>query len=957
MGRTRRVTLLLASVSALALPSIATGQPAAPPPASAETVVVTGSRLITNGNDMPTPVTVVSTENLEALKPTNIVDGLLELPVFEGSRSQQSATITTGAAGAGAPASNQLNLRYFGANRTLILFDGQRVAPTTIANIVDVDSIPQMLIQRVDVVTGGVSAVYGSDAVIGVVNFVPDHNFDGVKLQAQAGESRYGDRQTWKTGIAAGTGLFDGKGHIEGSFQHYSDGGVISRLSRPYLQFSGSTGTGAQAVVNAAGVVTTPANPFVLLTNQPAPLLTNNSTFGGLITNGALKGQTFNSNGVLTPFTHGTATATPTTEVGGDGSYNDTSLVAPLRWDQVYGRFDYDFDDHVHGHIQAGLTHKFNRQYTGWTSLSNFVFSSTNAFLSPTIQAQLAAAKQTTFTMSERVAQAPEVLGDVSSNQGILNLGLDGDLYDYKWSIGLNYGRSALTDIFENNPNNQNLDAALDAVVGPNGQIVCYATTAAAGAAANANNQGCVPLNLFGPSAASADAISYAFKSNRYDATTKMYDANASISGNPFSTWAGPVGMALSAEWRRTTFASFTATPSLLTPNCAGLRFNCSSNQVLWVNAFGATPQIGVSVWETAAEFDAPLIKDVPFIQSLSINGGARYMSYSTSGDYTAWKVGFAWEVNDEVRFRGTASRDIRAPNLNELFAPAAVQPDNVQDLLTHTTQTVPSYRGGNPNLKAEIGETKTLGVVYRPDWLPGASLSVDAFDIVIANVLLEVKGDSTPSQTACYASGGSSTYCTLQTRPLGFTNTTAANAVQAWYQYYINAAATKSYGTDIEADYAGEIAGHRFSWRNLVTWQPHFLFIQQGVTNIDMGGAVAGLAVAATNPRLRVVSTESFNVTDDLRIDLTERGRSWLRLNGDTGLLTACCRIPAIIYLDLNVAYSIEGWNVAGYTLGQSELFFNMSNMLDKDPAPGSGIGYDDPVGRSFLAGVRLRL
>src|SRR5579872_3575358 len=229
MRRTHSVALLLAGVSALAFPNPAGAQTANAAGPGTETVVVTGSRIVTNGNNMPTPVTVVTTENLETLKPTNIVDGLLELPVFEGSRSQQSATITTGAAGAGAPASNQLNLRYFGANRTLILFDGQRVAPTTIANIVDVDSIPQMLVQRVDVVTGGVSAVYGSDAVIGVVNFIPDHNFDGVKLQAQAGQSQWGDRQNWKAGIAAGTSLFDGKGHVEASFQHYSDAGVISR--------------------------------------------------------------------------------------------------------------------------------------------------------------------------------------------------------------------------------------------------------------------------------------------------------------------------------------------------------------------------------------------------------------------------------------------------------------------------------------------------------------------------------------------------------------------------------------------------------------------------------------------------------------------------------------------------------------------------------------------------------
>src|SRR5579871_6760836 len=187
---TKSMAMLLAGASTLAFPAFAQAQAAAggQNPTASE-VVVTGSRVIQNGNNSPTPVTVVTPDALQNVHPTTLIDALNDLPVFSGSRTQQSNPVGSGIAGAGSPASNQLNLRNLGPLRTLILFDGQRVAPTTITNIVDVDIIPQMLIQRVDIVTGGVSAVYGSDAVIGVVNFIPDKSFDGVKIQAQAGQS------------------------------------------------------------------------------------------------------------------------------------------------------------------------------------------------------------------------------------------------------------------------------------------------------------------------------------------------------------------------------------------------------------------------------------------------------------------------------------------------------------------------------------------------------------------------------------------------------------------------------------------------------------------------------------------------------------------------------------------------------------------------------------------------
>jgi iron complex outermembrane receptor protein len=203
---------LLCAASATALSAPAFAQAAQ----GVEAVTVTGSRVISDIANSPTPLTVVTADQIQATTPTNIPDGLNKLPVFFGSNSQRSS---------GGPANNAagniLNLRNFGVSRTLVLLDGHRVAPSNFNGTVDTDVLPQMLVSRVDVVTGGASAVYGSDAVTGVVNFVLDNHFNGFKYTGNAGISNYGDAAEFQGGVAAGTDLFGGRGHIEGSLRYY----------------------------------------------------------------------------------------------------------------------------------------------------------------------------------------------------------------------------------------------------------------------------------------------------------------------------------------------------------------------------------------------------------------------------------------------------------------------------------------------------------------------------------------------------------------------------------------------------------------------------------------------------------------------------------------------------------------------------------------------------------------
>ena len=297
---------LFCGVGVIALSSAAQAQDQnqAEEPTSAtatQDVVVTGSR-VTNGNQAPTPLTILDTTRLLETTPSNIPDALNRLPQF----AAQIGVRNIGNA-AGNSTGSYLSLRQFGSNRNLILLDGNRLAPTSASGSVDTNVIPQALIERVEIVTGGASAVYGSDAVTGVVNFIINKKFTGVKLNAQSGISHYGDNASWRIGGAVGSDLFGGRGHFVASFDHYDSKGVLDMESRPPAdQYPTLGGTGTQA------------NPYRLIQNGRR----TSEARGGVIINPNVPGLrdiVFKTDGVPSPFIHGTATGVSGLESGGDG--------------------------------------------------------------------------------------------------------------------------------------------------------------------------------------------------------------------------------------------------------------------------------------------------------------------------------------------------------------------------------------------------------------------------------------------------------------------------------------------------------------------------------------------------------------------------------------------------------------------------------------------------------------
>ena len=796
------ISTMLAGASMIAFVPAAwaqAAQPAAPAVAAAEEtdasaaeMVVTGSRLLNSGTISPTPLTAVSTTDLLQTTPSILADALYKLPVFAGLPAQQRNPGNSG----GNSGANGLNLRSIGAERTLVLFNGQRLP------VNNVDQIPQMLISRVDIVTGGASAVYGSDAVAGVVNFIVDKKFEGLKINAQAGLSTYGDNFVQRYGIAGGKTF--GRLHLMGSVEHMNDPGIMSKLVRPWGRDVYST--------QGAGTV---ANPFRSILNTRI----SNTSFGGKILDSStgqpanpLINQNFTTNGVLTPFVNGAATGASTIQSGGEGGFHKfASLKTKLVNTQVFGRADYELADNINVWAQGTYVKTNNQNNHEVNEFRNYTISATNAFLSPAIQQTLATAGVRSFLYGKMLEQAtprqPETFLDTLNLAG----GFDGkvDVFgsDWAWAVAGQISKEK-----QNTFNNANMDgakaaAALDAVVNPaNGQVVCRVSLTNPTA-----YPGCVPINVFGPTAESQAALDYVLLQTQFTRYSDLKAVNASFAGSPFSTWAGPVQLAVSGEMREASVrvnSDFQPTDLVdcsTLPNFPGATrpLNCSATQARWVN--NVVARLGrqsVSVKEAAIETDIPLLKDSAIADSLNVNGAARYTDYSTSGVVWTWKLGLDWRVNRDIRIRATRSRDILAPSVTQLFGAVVVNPSGITDLLTGVNGVAPVETRSNANLVPEVANTLTGGVVFTPSFLPNFSLSVDYYRIKIDNAISNVTGNNATVARICVDSAGTSPLCALYQRPLGPTNTSPANFPTRIFAQPENIAAFLSEGIDTEVNY-----------------------------------------------------------------------------------------------------------------------------------------------------------
>jgi outer membrane receptor protein involved in Fe transport len=974
-------------------------QNAASVPDELTEITVTGSRVVTNGNDAPTPVTVVSPDQLTATRPTTVFQNLASLPMFSGSigTAQPPDNDPTVANTVSA-----LNLRNLGPLRALVLFDGHRVPPTSATGLVDINIMPQMLLQRVDVVTGGASAVYGSDAVTGVINFILDRKFNGVKVDLERGVSSRNDDYSYRVGLAGGTDLFDGRGHIEASVERNNDNGILWREQRNWsdalntLEGSGTASAPYRIVpgvhinnVTFGGVITCPFGPSVQALCPGLPLV----------------GYEFANNGVLTPEIKpdrsqigGNAGLNAAfLQIGGGGGYQiGASLKAASRQDQAFSRFDYDLTDDLHAFITGSMITDTTFGYgsnlrsfpPGWN------IGACNAFLASQYQLALGCTNQSdpnqpTFTLDKMwnpdltngFAQANEVW----VHNYFVMTGLEGKFGNgFHWDATYTHSEASTNVRGDTNNNLAKTYAALDAVVAPNGQIVCNVTLTNPGL-----YPGCVPLNLFGPTAASPQSLAYILGRIETTVQNKMDGLEGTVRGEPLNDWAGPVGAALSGEVRRESLEMSSNSLPTNFIDCTPLRFgNCSppdatgaNGSTYFINTFAPRSPVHQTVAEAAVEFNVPLLKELPFAKSLSSDDGFRFTRYSNSsgGDPLApstsfnantWKLGLTWTATDWLTVRWARSRDIRAPNLWDLYQPIQVIPNQIfSDYLPTLSGGAPAdvtasqQTGGNPYLKPEVANTTTLGLVLKPT--DNFNMAIDGYDISIRDALATIDGSTSQSQLACYTSGGTSPLCALIVRDANNTLTkTIAEAV--------NVAVQKTWGIDFEANYSARLLDRALSLRALLNYQPHLIYSQIGLPNHDQ----AGVAYNSTfglypSPVWKATAFLHYDATESLGIDLGERYRSSLAWTRDPIIADnpdyqnyAIGGVAAVAYTDATLTYTLH----PGSSL--VSVFLNCQNVFNKDPppagVPGSifpGIspnGYavgDDVVGRYWTLGLKATL
>ncbi len=900
-----------------ASPAAATAGVAEP---SAGEIVVTGSRIARSGFTAPTPTTVLGIEDIQKAAPANIADFVNQLPQLSGSSTTRTGNGNTSA---GTNGLNTLNLRSLGSNRTLVLLDGRRVVASAVNSAVDINNLPSTLIERVDVVTGGASAAYGSDAVTGVVNFVLQRNFTGIKGSVLGGITDRGDDEVANASLAFGSNFAGERGHIMLSVEGgYQEGiGTLDRNDRKWF-------TQTNLLTNPAY---TPTN------GQPQRIIAANSNTsriaqGGVILNSALAFTQFGQGGVPLRFVRGTPVANPFM-VGGNQwtEGNLAALDSKLKRWAAFGRARYDLTDDIEFTAEGSYGYSFTSNLAAYQRYDgNLTVSAANPFIDANVRARAAALGINTFQYGYSTFDLgrPENEATRKTYRGVA--ALKGKVFEtFTWNAYYQYGQTDTASRLNNTTNTARFAQAIDAVRDGSGRIVCRSTLTNA-------SDGCVPLNIFGYGVADPAAVRYVKGVATQSLSLKQDVAAASVTGDLFDLWAGAVSVATGVEYRKERVSGKGDALSLVNGWYTG-------------NFKGTNGSYDVK--EVFGEVIVPLAENLPLLRSLEFNGAARYTDYSTSGGVTTWKTGLTWRPFDDLRVRGVLSRDIRAPNLSELFLAGQTQAQDVNDPLNNLVLVrMQRLTIGNTALKPERADTRSVGVVYSPSFLRQFTASVDYYDIDLQDAITTLANQDIVDRCV----RGETFLCQFVVR-------NAAGTITQLIAQPINLAQLKTRGVDLEASFRQPLADIVSGIGGTVTVRALASHIARRTTiNGGVRTEAAGQNTADA-PRWRWLGTVSY---DDAVVSgiLTMRGISagvydnlWT-----SGVQIDNNRIAGATYFDLAGVYRFQHSGTR-----QLEAFFKIENLFDKDPPVVAGAGISalqtnpilyDVIGRNYRVGVRFR-
>jgi outer membrane receptor protein involved in Fe transport len=933
--------------------------PAAAAPDGVTTVVVSGSRIAARGFSQPTPTTTLTADDLAKAAKPNLFETLIELPALQGSTGRTTFTYSTSS---GVQGLSSLSLRGLGTIRTLTLLDGQRVVGANVTGVTDVSQFPQLLVKRVDVVTGGASASYGSDAVGGVVNFITDKKFNGFKFNAEGGMTKYHDDKNGTLQAAWGRGFANDRLHVEVSGEFTKENGIDSP------GFGEVGANGRTWFMNPALQESTKAMQAAGAPRYKSILHAQHVQYAkyGLITSGPLKGTAFGPGGTPYPFQYGT-NCVGNFCVGGDlsGSVGaGTNLAMDLKRQVAYTRvsWDLDADNEIYVTGNWAQVKSVFSPNPGAAKQANLGIKCDNAYLPASIAADCASGYPNgVMQVGTANAEFPaNITVHPARTQRRFVLGADGrfGLFGKDWSYDAyaEHGENTTVLRVRDITLNRRYNYAIDAVRDASGNVVCR------DAAARAN--GCQPIDIFGDVPINMAGWSYIAPLNgplqHTDSSQNVVSAN--VHGDVLEAWAGPISMAAGAEWRREDYSVYgdpygagVDLQSRYGPDYP-LDTTLAAGGDNWFAGNYHNGRGAFNVKEAYVEFNVPFLKSATWGEA-NLNVADRQEKYSTAGNANAWKIGATWKTPvDGLRLRAVSSKDVRAPNLSELYAAMTVTNQAVNNAQGSSVQ-VQQRNVGNPDLAPEVARNNSFGIVLsQPRWARGFNLSVDYYDIKVRNVINSLG----PQQEVdlCYA---------------GYQNVCAAVSINgpAGTNYVLaqsfNFASLHTRGVDLETAYRTNLRDYglpgAFTLRGMATRTIHSVSDPgvPGTTPSEGAGNMTG-----STPKWKALVTESWD-DGKLGVSLTER---WVSAGVFSNEFIECqtnCPLPTAAHptiYDNHIAGAAYVDFGATYRFAkESMLYFKIDNLADRGavlvPQTNLSIGINpgiyDVIGRTYRAGVRM--
>lgn len=874
-----------------------------------EEIVVTGSRIARRDFTSTSPILTVSRETLNSAAQPTLEEVLNQIPQIVPDFERTANNPGDGTA--------RLNLRGLGANRTLVLLNGRRLAPSGVGTSIDVNNLPQMLIDRVEIITGGAAAVYGSDAVAGVVNFITRDDFDGFTVDATGYTTEQGDGAIYDVNLSFGHNFANGRGNVT------LYGGYYNRDSL----FASRRQLSAVPIRDANGMLTEDgslATPSSVVTFPPVD-------FGG-----GPAMTTFDTNGLPIEF------------MDPADRYNFAPLnylQTPLERTAIGALFAYEIGESSEVYAELSYTRNESVQNLAPIPVSNLYLTNLdNPVLDPATQQFFAdnfappflPPGMAGFFLSRRLEELGPRIFDRERDYSRIAAGLRGAINnDWDYDVWLTYTK---------NDENAHLENGASAARFQQGLFVDPGT----GQCFDPGNS-CVPLNIWGAGLLSTAGVDFLRLPDLVNTTSREQKlVSGYVRGSPMDTWAGPLKVAIGAEWRSDD-GSFRADDALFGGDALGYR--------------GSAGVDGrESVIEIFSEASVPLVSNAPLAKYLGIELGARYSEYDNAGSVGTYKFGGEWRPVEALQLHAMFQHSVRAPNLAEAFQerfvetfayvgsnpaedPCSASADPVangnvdacvatgvplnQIGIFEATVGIPTsfVRGGNPNLKPEKADTFTVGAAVTLGDSESWQISLDYFDLEIEDTI-----GALVATVSCFDPANSQNlYCDHFTRDVNNYNVIELLETQT------NRGGQRTTGFDTQIAFGTELPGMGTLNANLVWTHTS----RNDVKELPFGTALrcAGrfgfpcneAADGMTYPEDRVSANASY-LSGDLGVYLNWR---WIGGTDNAAFLVSeflgtpdpdlvITDVASASYIDMGVGYQLTEHLYAR---------LNVSNLLDRDP------------------------